>query len=193
MVKKVISWFLAIYKNVAKQISLITRLLVTFFLYIAKKMGGLVLFCFWFVLAPIDMFITIFLPKTKFHKWTNHYYHKVVRTKLTKNVSARASFTFAHGFLHLIIFILVAGCALYLFEINSTVVKNKYITIFTYSPTYNKFRGIDMTWAQTWRMEDHKELKKNFSIIFHNDTAKKQLNMKYTLSRILILNLIQQD
>lgn len=150
IIHQILKWFLAILK------------------FLVRKVFVLLRFILWFILAPIDMFITIFIPNTIFHKWINGFYNQNVRTTLTKDISARASYTFAHGFLHIIIFIIVALCSWYIFNLNTSVVKNKYIKVTTFSKTGHKFKGIWLNWAQTWNMEEG-ELPGSFSLKFSPD------------------------
>lgn len=122
--------------------------------YLALKSYSLLKFILWCLLTPVDMIITIFNPNTRFHSWISGFYYQNVRSTLTKDISARVSYTFAHGFVHVIIFIIVALCSWTIFNKNSSVVKNKYIKISTYSKTGHKFEAIHFNWAQTWELDE---------------------------------------
>lgn len=137
-----------------KRINKILKFFWSVIRFILQKVYSLFKFLLWFILAPIDMVITIFKPDTKFHKWISGFYYKNVRSTLTKDISARASYTFAHGYVHVILFIIVALCSWNLFNKKSTVVKNKYIKVITSSKTGDKLTAIHFVWSQTWELDE---------------------------------------
>lgn len=121
-------------------------------------------FPFWLIVYPLLMLIACRCPSLaskKAFRWCTDYGDKVKKSLLVGKRSSRASFTFAHGLLHFIIFFMALAIALWFYNsyINqSNAVKNKNLNIEveSYSPeghiqldtvVKDKLSSFSMAWS----------------------------------------------
>ena len=99
-------------------------------------------FPFWLIVYPLLMLIACRCPclaRKKAFRWCADYGDKVKKSLLVGKRSSRASFTFAHGLLHFIIFLIAITIALwfhnsYINQSNAVKYKNLNIEVDRYSP-----------------------------------------------------------
>lgn len=99
-------------------------------------------FPFWLIVYPFLMLIAWPCPclaRKKAFRWCADYGDKVKKSLLVGKRSSRASFTFAHGLLHFIIFLIAITIALwfhnsYINQSNAVKYKNLNIEVDRYSP-----------------------------------------------------------
>ena len=99
-------------------------------------------FPFWLIVYPIMMLFAWPCPSLaskKAFRWCADYGDKVKKCLLVGKRSSRASFTFAHGLLHFIIFLMAMAIALwfhntYINQSNAVKNKNLNVEVEPYSP-----------------------------------------------------------
>ena len=129
-------------------------------------------FPFWLIVYPIMMLFTWPFPslaKTKPFRWCEDYGDNAQKCLLVGKRSSWASFTFAHGLLHFVIFLFSCAIALWFYKnyINqSTAVKNKNLVIETegyrlrHGALSQSNDSVKFTWFRmNWSNEDSTKLK----------------------------------